>query len=166
MLVAQWLLLELCIRLKSPLRQRRMRRQFSPWSALSNSKAWKELQFRRLFWHWTEFHAYYLCMLLLISVLSFLQVGLGDQGWYVETVGYVALILESGIGVPQLLQNLKRQSTHGLSFVLIASWLLGDAFKTVYFVITKAPAQFLVCGLIQLVVDIIIIGQIVLYRRR
>ena len=47
---------------------------------------------------------------------------------------------------------------------LIGSWLIGDAFKTAYFFGTGAPIQFLVCGIIQLVVDVSILSQMVYYR--
>lgn len=34
------------------------------------------------------------------------------------------------------------------------TWFIGDAFKTGFFIIRHSPMQFVLCGLIQLVVDL------------
>jgi hypothetical protein len=49
---------------------------------------------------------------------------------------------------------------------MIVAWLFGDAFKAFYFFRNGAPIQFIICGIIQLVVDILIAGQIFFYPRR
>jgi hypothetical protein len=38
--------------------------------------------------------------------------------------------------------------------------------KTVYFVVFKQPAQFILCGSIQLTVDLIILIQLMIYRKK
>lgn len=48
---------------------------------------------------------------------------------------------------------------------MIMSWFVGDMFKTIYFAIEDQPFQFLLCGAIQLTVDVLIIGQIWLYTK-
>jgi hypothetical protein len=48
---------------------------------------------------------------------------------------------------------------------MIGSWVIGDAFKTFYFITQNQPFQFIMCGSIQLTVDFIIIAQILLYRK-
>lgn len=42
---------------------------------------------------------------------------------------------------------------------MIVSWFAGDAFKTVYFLSSGAPAQFLYCGFFQLCCDCVILYQ-------
>jgi hypothetical protein len=46
------------------------------------------------------------------------------------------------------------------------AWLMGDAFKAFYFFRNVAPIQFIICGIIQLVVDILIASQLFFYPRR
>ena len=49
---------------------------------------------------------------------------------------------------------------------MIATWWAGDVLKTAYFIVKEAPVQFFVCGLIQLALDTVLAGQLMLYRRR
>lgn len=46
---------------------------------------------------------------------------------------------------------------------MIATWFLGDFFKTLYYVMEHQPFQFTMCGVVQLTVDILIILQIIAY---
>jgi hypothetical protein len=39
----------------------------------------------------------------------------------------------------------------------------GDMFKTVYFLHTGAPVQFLVCGILQLLVDVMLAVQLLVF---
>jgi len=71
-----------------------------------------------------------------------------------------------------MISNYRTKSVEGLSYAMIGSWVIGDAFKTTYFIIevnlflTKnQPFQFIMCGSIQLMVDFIIIGQIYFYKQ-
>jgi hypothetical protein len=47
---------------------------------------------------------------------------------------------------------------------MVAGWFVGDVGKTVYFVARAAPAQFLLCGITQITLDVAIFGQILLYK--
>ena len=49
---------------------------------------------------------------------------------------------------------------------MVLFWFSGDTFKTVYFVVRKSPMQFWVCGGIQVVVDILILMQVLMYRKK
>jgi hypothetical protein len=46
---------------------------------------------------------------------------------------------------------------------MIGTWFVGDFFKTLYFVLESQPFPFILCGAIQLSVDIFIILQIITY---
>lgn len=85
--------------------------------------------------------------------------------FYIETLGFVALFSESMLGVPQLLRNLSKKSTRGMSVEMVVMWLAGDLFKSLYFIIRHLPAQFVVCGSIQVLVDILILIQVFWYRQ-
>lgn len=86
--------------------------------------------------------------------------------WFVELIGFLALGIESCLGVPQLYQNYKKGTTAGLSYELIGSWAIGDLFKTMYFLMSGAPMQFILCGAIQLTVDAAITYQIMTYDNK
>lgn len=49
---------------------------------------------------------------------------------------------------------------------MVLLWFSGDMFKTTYFIVRQSPAQFWVCGGLQVTVDILILLQILLYRDR
>lgn len=48
---------------------------------------------------------------------------------------------------------------------MVVMWTCGDIFKTVYFVLREAPAQFWICGAMQVTVDIAILLQVYFYRK-
>lgn len=50
------------------------------------------------------------------------------------------------------------------SVTMVLLWTTGDAFKTCYFVSRKAPLQFWMCGTLQVLIDLTILGQVVWYR--
>jgi uncharacterized protein with PQ loop repeat len=88
-----------------------------------------------------------------------------DYEWFVEVLGFLSLGIESTLGIPQLISNYRKQSTEGLSTTLILSWFLGDVFKTFYFVAQSSPMQFILCGTVQIIVDVLIFVQMFTYSR-
>jgi uncharacterized protein with PQ loop repeat len=83
---------------------------------------------------------------------------------FTEVIGTFALLIEATLAMPQLLQNYRNRSTRGLRPELVGAWALGDAAKTILFVGRRAPMQFIVCGIVQLVVDFGIFYQMRVYR--
>lgn len=83
-----------------------------------------------------------------------------------ELMGSLALMTESTLGLPQLLHNYRAHSVTGMSVEMLGAWLLGDAFKAFYFFHNGAPLQFIVCGIVQLTVDLLIGLQFLRYPRR
>jgi len=96
------------------------------------------------------------------GILSSLLIG---YKWYVETIGYIALGIESMLGVPQFLRNMKNKSVVGLSGILIFSLFTGDLFKMGFFIYTESPLQFILCAAFQLCCDVAILYQFHAYRR-
>lgn len=47
---------------------------------------------------------------------------------------------------------------------MVLMWTGGDIFKTIYFLAREAPAQFWMCGLLQVVIDVVILLQVRMYR--
>ena len=83
---------------------------------------------------------------------------------YVEVIGFVSLATESLLGAPQALSNFKRRSCEGMSLAMIGGWFLGDSLKTIWFVVNGEPFQFLMCGIVQLALDIVILLQVFTYK--
>ncbi|KAN0022128.1 hypothetical protein ACTFIU_004296 [Dictyostelium citrinum] len=116
------------------------------------------------FWEWDNFSAYtiflggYSAFFLLLTTVYLYSPS------YFEYLGTLSLTIESILGLPQLIQNYKKRSTKGLSLVLISSWFIGDLFKTLYFYIKDQPSQFIFCGTVQLIIDILISLQIIYYK--
>ena len=49
------------------------------------------------------------------------------------------------------------------SLQMVLMWTCGDVFKTTYFYVRKTPPQFVICGLLQVMVDIAILTQVWIY---
>jgi uncharacterized protein with PQ loop repeat len=103
---------------------------------------------------------FYTIFVIVMSILTFLFNGFAI---YVETLGSIALFLEALLLSPQAYQNYRKKSTVGLSFVLIGTCLTGDIFKAFYFWAKELPAQFLVCAVFQVALDLYICFQIYIY---
>ncbi|KAF2358490.1 PQ-loop repeat [Trinorchestia longiramus] len=120
----------------------------------------------RYFWEWTDVQSY------IEFILTFATLGcLGmyvflDKSWFVETIGFAALITEAMLAAPQFYKNLKNRSTVGMSRKMVLMWLSGDVFKTVYFYLRAAPVQFFICGALQVLIDLAVIGQCFIYPNK
>lgn len=76
----------------------------------------------------------------------------------------MAIFTESMLGMPQLIRNYTKKSIRGMSVEMVIMWLSGDLYKTLYFVLRQVPAQFIVCGAIQVSLDVLILIQVFWYR--
>ena len=65
-----------------------------------------------------------------------------------------------------MIKNCKQKNIEGISVFLIMTWFVGDFCKTIYFVAMSQPTQFILCGAIQLTVDLIILVQLMVYRKK
>ena len=103
---------------------------------------------------------------MLVAVLaSILMFFLIDFSPFVETIGFLAVFTEAMLGVPQFYRNFKNRfsylktrdfnvffmdrSTYGMSLQMVIMWTCGDVFKTSYFYLRNTPAQFFICGAMQ-----------------
>lgn len=83
---------------------------------------------------------------------------------YGEVIGLVAIIIECCLGFPQIYSNQKARSVEGLSILMIGTWFCGDFFKTLYFIVKTQPTQFIVGGVVQLSIDLLLVIQIMAFR--
>ena len=114
---------------------------------------------------WDDFMHYFMAF----SVFSVSAVIIGllfqNVSFIVELIGVVSVLAEAMLAVPQILQNYREKSVEGVSPIMVGGWFLGDGFKTVYFIATGAPGQFVLCGLWQLCCDICLSVQFYMYRK-
>ncbi|XP_040266503.1 solute carrier family 66 member 2-like [Bufo bufo] len=116
------------------------------------------------FWEWSRFEDYLQFCLSLTVLGALLTYCLLDVPIFVEALGLVALLTEATLGLPQLLQNLRNKSTRGMSVQMVVLWTAGDCFKTLYFIIKATPAQFWLCGALQICLDALILLQVWFYN--
>lgn len=154
MIVTQILLLELCVRVKQ---------ENSP---LANAKkSYFSCNYKK-FWAWDNIFSYIMFLVLFSSVLGVAMYFLRDQSWFVQGLGLASLLTESMLGLPQAIRNQRLKSVVGMSLGMVFMWLAGDLFKTAYFILRKNPYQFIICGIIQITIDILILFQVCIFRQR
>ncbi|KAG7521514.1 hypothetical protein JOB18_000431 [Solea senegalensis] len=117
------------------------------------------------FWKWTAFEDYLLFCFGFTVLCAVVTLLLLDSPVFVETLGSLAVMFEAMLGLPQLLQNFHNRSTKGMSVKMVLLWTAGDIFKTTYFVMNDSPAQFWVCGSVQILIDVAILLQVLFYNR-
>lgn len=119
----------------------------------------------KMFWEWPYLidYIFFLVFLSIIILISFSVFGFKND-IFIESLGYIGMSFESLVGIPQIIQNCVNKSTKNLSFYMIAFWLTGDSLKTLYFLQFKSPIQFVICGLIQMILDCVIIFQMNYYK--
>jgi len=118
------------------------------------------------FWKWNDLKSYCAVLVAIGLICAFFTALFSGYIFYVEALGYMALGTEAMLGMPQLIRNCIRKSTAGMSVLMVLTWFIGDAFKTFYFFWTGSPAQFYVCSIIQVTVDVLIMLQVFVYGRR
>jgi uncharacterized protein with PQ loop repeat len=116
------------------------------------------------FWDWPFLIDYIYFLVLFAFTIGFISHIIGfDNPMYVESLGIASATVEACFGLPQVIANFNNKNTDTLSFFMLFTWALGDSFKTFYFLQTKAPLQMLICGLFQLTMDCVLLGQLLIY---
>ncbi|EPY80436.1 PQ-loop repeat-containing protein 1 [Camelus ferus] len=169
MILTMLLMLKLCTEVRTANELNLKRRVFAatavPGPPGSSAGAHEALWFANLhfdphhFWHWSSFGDYVQCVLAFTGVAGYVTYLSIDSALFVETLGFLAVLTEAMLGLPQLYRNQRLRSTEGMSIKMVLMWTSGDTFKTAYFLLNGAPLQFSVCGLLQVLVDLAILGQ-------
>lgn len=66
------------------------------------------------FWHWSSFADYVQCVLAFTGVAGYITYLSIDSALFVETLGFLAVLTEAMLGVPQLYRNYRHRSTEGM----------------------------------------------------
>ncbi|KAH9935861.1 uncharacterized protein BXZ73DRAFT_89360 [Epithele typhae] len=147
MILAQLVLLYICIRFRPKLSPENLGVSIRPLS----------------FWQWSNYTQYLEFLVAFVLCQAILFLILGRSSTYVSALGFVALGLESTLPIPQLISNYKQRSLYGFRMSTLVGWFGGDAFKTVYFFLQELPLQFKVCAIFQLSIDCAIVIQRLMY---
>ncbi|ORY33113.1 PQ loop repeat-domain-containing protein [Naematelia encephala] len=114
-------------------------------------------------WQWEGYGSYLEFLAGLILFLAVLQVILGRWLWYIDSLGFIALTIESTLPIPQFISNFQRKSTYGLRASTLAGWFFGDSFKTIYFFLRHSPIQFKITAIMTVCWDTAVFAQRVMY---
>ena len=84
---------------------------------------------------------------------------------YSVLVGYTGLLVEATLPLPQIFANARSRSCKGFRLSVLASWLLGDAMKMLWFFTstTRIPWAFKLCGIFQAGFDLFLGLQYLMY---
>lgn len=140
----------------------RMNRKYLPKS--QRASVWR-FEIVSHFWAWTDLSSYFLALAIFTVICSTVTAALINNDIYVEVLGMAALLVEATLGVPQFVRNCKRRTTKGMSVRMVLMWLVGDCAKLAYFFAFNQPAQFWICAILQITVDILILLQVRMYRK-
>nr|XP_002125984.1 PQ-loop repeat-containing protein 1-like isoform X1 [Ciona intestinalis]XP_009861374.1 PQ-loop repeat-containing protein 1-like isoform X1 [Ciona intestinalis] len=119
----------------------------------------------RYFWKWTRFSDYVQAVLMFTAVGGYTTYLFNSSVVFVETIGFLAVFTEAMLGVPQFYRNHQNKSTVGMSLQMVLMWTSGDIFKSTYFIMNSAPAQFWICGILQVCLDVAILVQVWYYSK-
>jgi len=119
------------------------------------------------FWEWPYYSDYFHFLTSFVIFLGILTPVVGyDNTFYFEILGILSATTEASLQIPQIYKNFMFKSANSLSYLLVATWLFGDAFKSGYLIIIESPIQMVLCGVIQVLFDLIIILQVIYYNRQ
>ena len=129
------------------------------------SKSLKNFLDLKNFWRWDNLFSFLFYSIVLAILIGFVCFIFGIHNRiFLEILGYIATGIDVCLGMPQIYTNYKLKNSHSLSTIMITSFLLGDLFRTYYYITTKSPFQFIICGIMQVCINIILMLQIIYYK--
>jgi hypothetical protein len=111
------------------------------------------------FWRWRTATPYWHTLGYLTAALVSLHLLFGGFAFYAPSLGAVALAVEALLPLPQLVANQRRRGCKGFRASVLANWLVGDAFKMVFFFAkgsAQVPWAFKLCGVFQAACDVLL----------
>ena len=148
--IMQIMLLKICVKYDHTLKNRKNENYFS----------------LNQFWNWPYLIDYIFFISLFSSFMSFISNFFTYQNkTYIYILGILTSMLEALLDIPQIIEIYRKKNIKTISLVLILTWLIGDVFKLIYYIINNAPFQLKGCATFQLSCDIFIICQIFYYKK-
>ena len=131
------------------------------------SKTLKSFLDIKKFWRWDNLFSFLFYSIVLAILIGFVCFIFGIHNKiFLEILGYIATGIDVFLGLPQIYTNYKLKNAHSLSTIMVTSFLLGDSFRAYYYIYTKSPFQFILCGIMQVSINIILLLQIIYYKIR
>jgi uncharacterized protein with PQ loop repeat len=138
------------------------------------SKTFKPKYFRCLFcfkglntthfWDWTEEKQYYKYMLSILLLLLPLMAVFKKNELFLKIINLLSILFISLFCLPQIISTYKSKVTRNISFLMFLFCFLVDTFKLFFYIKYKAQKQLILGVWIQIVLEMILLFQIVLYR--
>ena len=125
---------------------------------------WSDTFNLKKIWKWSLVIEYYKFMAFIIFILILLTSLLKNSILY-DIIGTISAGLETMICVPQIIENFKTKNTKNVSCLMIFVWMLGDILKFLYNLIYKTPIQMIVGALIQVLSEMLIMFQFLIYGK-
>ena len=127
----------------------------------------KSIVNQKLFWKWESELEYYKFTLLFVMAFTMLCKVIGFNNMYfIDSIGAISAFSESIIAIPQIKENYFTKDCRNISFFMVFTWLIGDIFKTGYYIYTLSPKQLVVCGFFQVSLDITLTSQVFYYNSK
>ncbi|KAM3454888.1 hypothetical protein MY3296_002670 [Beauveria thailandica] len=107
------------------------------------------------FWQWKADKPFWQFLMYFVLALCVLQLLFAPihsfYGFYSEMLGIVGLSVEATLPLPQIVANVQTRACKGFRISVLASWLIGDAMKMIWFFTSTSeiPWIFKVCGVFQ-----------------
>ena len=118
----------------------------------------------KYFWYWQEEIEYYKFMVLICIVLSILFPIFKNSNLFLQIIGGLSAFFEALTCLPQIVKNCQTKVTKNISFLMVFFWFLGDSFRFGYNLYYKTPLQLRIGMGIMVFFDIILAGQLIMYR--
>ena len=103
-------------------------------------------------------------MVLICIVLSILFPIFKNSNLFLQIIGGLSAFFEALTCLPQIVKNCQTKVTKNISFLMVFFWFLGDSFRFGYNLYYKTPLQLRIGMGIMVFFDIILAGQLIMYR--
>lgn len=116
------------------------------------------------FWQWRTQRPYWEFLAYFFTAYTILQVFLGHNASFIGLTGYLSLGIEALLPIPQVLENQRTRSCAGFRVSVLASWILGDVMKQVFFFSSEhVGPEFKICAGFQMMLDIYLCVQFFMF---
>lgn len=119
------------------------------------------------FWQWIDEYRYWQFIMVFSAAFSVLTVAFRLSTIFASVVGILGLFIEALLPLPQILMLQRLQTVQNFKVILLVSWLCGDCLKLSYlfFGTDDVSPIFIMAGLFQMALDLVILAQYVHFRR-
>lgn len=118
------------------------------------------------FWQWIDEYRYWRFIATFSTVFAVLTVLFRNSTVYASFVGIFGLFIEALLPLPQILMLQRLRTVENFKVILLVSWLSGDCLKLSYlfFGTDNVSSIFIVAGLFQMALDLVILYQYLHFR--